>query len=175
MIVHCPHKQQLDIFPRFDLVVLTAKEQESFEESYEATEADNAAVFGAIMGVVVGLVGGLLVAMDIASMATYIAYMKYNLNLTDANPFLKASITETTPDLREIRAEHGIANMLPAVMFNAPPLYSQGLTPTSSESFAGKFSDHFKPKQHRKPDADAKPAQPQGAKMKGAMGMFRMA
>ena len=153
----------------------TAEEQESFSESFTPTEADDAEVFGAIIGVAVGLIFGLLVFLDVVSLPTYMAYLKYNLNMSDVNPYPKKSAkTETTPDLRQLNPEHGIANMLPAAVFNAPPLHARP-TPRGVDSFAGKLSDHFRPRQHTKPAPnEAPPPPPNASKPKVSIGMFRM-
>ena len=44
-------------------------------------------IFGVIMSVCVSLVCGLVLVADLVSMSTYVAYMKYNLNLSDVNPY----------------------------------------------------------------------------------------
>lgn len=134
--------------------VLSAVEQPSFSEQTRPTEARYSTVYG---GVFLTFTGGLMLALflaiDAISLQAGIAYMKYNLNLHDHNPYRAATsgggtVTETV-DLRQINAANGVANMMPAAMFSIPQVHDN-----TNASFAGNMSQHFRPRQVVRPQVE---------------------
>ena len=100
-------------------------------------------MFGAIMGVVVGVVGAFIIMLDLTSISTYIAYLKYNVNLSDVNPYPKTHKTETAPSFRCVSTQDIIANM-PSTPENDAPACDH------ARPVAQNLSDHFKPTIHDK-------------------------
>ena len=128
------------------------------------------------MASAIGLLCGLIIAADLASLSTNIAYLKYNLNLTDFNPYRKLLETETT---RQIRSENGVVNMLEAAMIinrvpRTLPQYYANRRAARRGSLAYKSSNHFKPNQHKKPGQNGNRLAVENSKPRISIGMFRM-
>ena len=62
-------------------------ETESFKETYKPTEAKNGSIFGTVMIALLGLVFTALVVIDMTSLNRSLSLLRYNINVSDKNPF----------------------------------------------------------------------------------------
>ena len=74
------------------MVYLAAVRQESFSSSYDAKEADDAATYGLIALTLIGAVATCILFSDLTALLQALRFMKYNLHLTNTNPFAPTEI-----------------------------------------------------------------------------------